>query len=92
MQSSCFGNHRSKLVNSQSAGSIAAHSSLPQAALVSARSTRGAEGLTAELVQSALPVQHLKVLPGWLAKLKTPRHKTAKLYPPHKFVQGLGVF
>lgn len=88
MQSSCFGNHHSKLVNSPSAGSTAAHPSSLQAA----------QGWVCQVcpgcwrTSHSWTVQQLKVLPGWLAKLKMPWHKTAKLYPPHKFVQGLGVF
>lgn len=86
MQSFCFGNHHSKLVNG--AGAIGAHSTPLQPREASARSTQEEE----EEDKSVLLVQHLKVFPGWLANLKPPWHKTTKFYPPHKFVQGLGVF
>lgn len=95
MQGSCFGNHHWKLGRSPLAGSMPEWCPLQRAVgspglcLQGLGWQRAGAGWT---VQSALPEQHLSALPGWLAKLKMPWHKTAGLYPPHKFAQGLGVF
>lgn len=95
MQGSCFGNHHWKLGKSPLAGSMPEWRPLQRAVgspglcLQGLGWRRAGDGWT---MQSALPAQHLSAFPGWLAKLKMLWHKTAGLYPPHKFAQGLGVF